>query len=68
MVILTEQYPFREEDLFTNMIGKLVKKGLDISIASKKISGGVWLRDKFGSNEMIIDGNIPNKKKETKLL
>ena len=63
LVILTEQYPFREEDLFTNMIGKLVKKGLDISIASKKISGGVWLRDKFGSNEMIIDGNIPNKKR-----
>ena len=32
-------------------------------IISKKISGGVWLRDKFGSNEMIIDGIIPNRKR-----
>lgn len=61
LVILTEQYPFREENLFSNMIKNLVKKGLDISIASKKISGGVWLKDKFGSTEMIIDGIIPKK-------
>ena len=61
VVILTEQYPFREKDLFDNMIKKLVTEGLDVSIASKKISGGVWLKNKKGSHQMIIDGLVPNK-------
>ena len=61
VVILTEQYPFREKDLFDNMIKKLVTEGLDVSIASKKISGGVWLKNKKGSHQMIVDGLIPNK-------
>ena len=34
---------------------------MDVSIASKKISGGVWLKNKKGSHQMIIDGLVPNK-------
>jgi len=61
IVILTEQYPFREKDLFDNMIKKLVYEGLDVAMASKNISGGVWLNKRSGTHQIIIDGLVPNK-------
>lgn len=61
IIILTEQYPFRETGLFDNMIKKLVREGLDIVIASKKISGGLWLKNKSEKHRMIVDGLVPNK-------
>ena len=44
IILLTEQYPFREDNLFNNMVKKLITEGLDITFASKKINGGVWLK------------------------
>ena len=63
IILLTEQYPFREDNLFNNMVKKLITEGLDITFASKKINGGVWLKNKKGSHEMIVDGLTPNKRR-----
>jgi rhamnosyltransferase len=61
IVLLTEEYPFRENNFFTSLIKKIVNDGLDLVMAASDEKGGVWNQDKKNNVDLIIDGLIPKK-------
>jgi len=61
IILLTEEYPFRENNFFTLLIKKIVNDGLDLVIAASDEKGGVWTQDKKNNVHLIVDGLIPKK-------
>jgi len=61
IILLTEEYPFREDNFFTSLIKKIVNDGLDLVIAASDEKGGVWTQDKKNNVDLIVDGLIPKK-------
>jgi glycosyltransferase involved in cell wall biosynthesis len=61
IILLTEEYPFRENNFFTSLIKKIVNDGLDLVIAASDEKGGVWTQDKKNNVHLIADGLIPKK-------
>lgn len=61
IILLTEEYPFRENNFFTSLIKKIVNDGLDLVIAASDEKGGVWSQDKKNNVNLIADGLIPKK-------
>ncbi len=70
VMILTENYPFREAKFFDNMIEKLIHSGLSTLIAASNVRTGIWLKDKYSINKRkLINSFTPNKfKNELTLL
>ena len=63
IVLMTENFPFRENDLHDKMIKKAVDNNYDSLFIVKEEKGSVWIND-----QMIIDGTIPLKIREKKIL
>jgi rhamnosyltransferase len=61
IILLTEEYPFRENNFFTALVKKIVNDGLDLVMASSDEKGGVWTQDKKNNIDLIVDGLIPKK-------
>jgi glycosyltransferase involved in cell wall biosynthesis len=61
ILLLTEEYPFRENNFFTSLIKKIVNDGLDLVMAAYDEKGGVWTQDKKNNIDLIVDGLIPRK-------
>jgi rhamnosyltransferase len=61
VILLTEEYPFRENNFFTSLIKKIVNDGVDLVIAASDEKGGVWTQDKKNNVHLIVDGLIPKK-------
>ncbi len=61
IILLTEEYPFRENNFFTSLIKKIVTDGLDLVMAASDEKGGVWTQDKKNNIDLIVDGLIPKK-------
>ncbi len=62
-----ETYPFREKNIFDNMISKILSEGLDSVIISKNENN--WLWSEKNENFYRIDkGDIPRKFKEKSMI
>jgi glycosyltransferase involved in cell wall biosynthesis len=61
IILLTEEYPFRENNFFTSLIKKIVNDGLDLVMTATDEKGGIWTQDKKDNVDLIVDGLIPKK-------
>jgi rhamnosyltransferase len=59
VAIATENFPFRNPDIFDKMINKLVKNNFDSVIACKDEKGSIFLKENSKINK-IYDGEIPS--------
>ena len=61
IILLTEEYPFREKNFFYSLINKIINDGHDLVLAASDEKGGVWTEDKKNNINLITDGLIPKK-------
>jgi len=65
IVMLTEEYPFREDGFFDELINEILENGLDLVLASAQEKGGMWIGEKDEKKEdkpkLYVDGLTPKK-------
>ena len=64
LVHMEVTFPFREKDLFDQMITYTLENGFDSVIASHRESGFIWQEQEDGTYKRIDSGDIPRKLKE----
>ena len=63
IVLMTENFPYRAKGLHDKMLKKAIDNNYDSMFVVKKEKGTVFHNDK-----LIVDGTVPNKLKEEKIL
>ncbi len=65
IIMLTEEYPFREEGFFDALLNKILDNGLDLVLASGLEKGGMWIGEKDSTKDnlpkLYVDGLTPKK-------
>ena len=64
IILLSEEYPFRENNYFELMIKKIVNEGLDLILSANNEKSGFWTQKNKDNPKLIVDGLVPRKLRE----
>jgi glycosyltransferase involved in cell wall biosynthesis len=64
IILLSEEYPFRENNYFELMIKKIVNEGLDLILSANNEKSGFWTQKNKDNPKLIVDGIVPRKLRE----